>query len=86
MIQLTVKGGTCTNQIHDLDQVFTIEAGFAPTTPAGICVHAWNALAPYIMALILDGRFAWEKDGLATTVCCPDPHGITWEVRRVEDS
>jgi uncharacterized repeat protein (TIGR04076 family) len=41
-------------------------------TPAGMCLGAWNSLAPFITTLRFGGNFPWEKDGEGT-FCCPDP-------------
>ena len=46
-IRITVKGGECQGKIHKGGQVFTVEG----TTPEGICLGAWNAIAPYLTTL-----------------------------------
>ncbi|MFC1828134.1 TIGR04076 family protein [Thermodesulfobacteriota bacterium] len=79
-IRITVKGGKCQGRINDRGQVFMVE----DTTPEGMCTGAWMAVAPYIMALRYGGNFPWEdKEGYAL-IHCPDPKGITLELRRID--
>jgi uncharacterized repeat protein (TIGR04076 family) len=47
----------------------------AGKTPAGMCLSAFNSLAPFIMTLRFGGHFPWESDG-EVTVCCPDPQVV----------
>jgi uncharacterized repeat protein (TIGR04076 family) len=46
---------------------------------------AWNAIAPYISTLRYGGNFPWEEEEGVATIHCPDPKGITLELRRFED-
>lgn len=80
-IRITVKGGECQGKIHKGGQVFTVEG----TTPEGICLGAWNAIAPYLTTLSCGGNFPWEQEEGAATIHCPDPKGITLELRRIEE-
>ena len=41
-IRITVKGGKCQGDIHEIGQVFTVDE----TTPEGVCTGAWDAIAP----------------------------------------
>lgn len=79
-IQISVKEGECQGGTHEVGQVFTVEH----TTPAGMCLGAWNAIAPYVTALRCGGDFSWEKERSTATIHCPDPRGITMELRRTE--
>ena len=79
-IRITVKRGICQGNIHKTGQVITV----GNTTPEGVCLGAWNAIAPYITALLYGGTFPWEKEGINTTIHCPDPKGIVFELTRVE--
>ena len=79
-IRITVKDGECQGKIHKVGQVFTVEH----TTPEGMCLGAWNAIAPYLIALLCGGNFPWEKEEGVATIHCPDPKGITLELRQIE--
>jgi uncharacterized repeat protein (TIGR04076 family) len=78
-VQITVKRGKCQDNIHQIGQVFIVK----DTTPEGICKDAWIAIAPYVMTLQCGGDFAWAEKGTAI-IHCPDPKGITLELRRIE--
>ncbi len=79
-VLITVKGGKCQGDIHKIGQVFTV----GETTPAGICTGAWDAIFPYVLSLHCGGNFRWEKEKGVATIHCPDPKGITLELRRIE--
>jgi len=79
-ILITVKGGKCQGKVHKVGQGFTIER----TTPAGMCMGAWNAIAPYVVTLLCGGSFPWEEEKGVANIHCPDPKGITLELRRIE--
>jgi uncharacterized repeat protein (TIGR04076 family) len=54
-------------------------------TPAGMCLSAFNSLAPFLMTLRFDGDFPWEERGEAT-VCCPDAQVVNcFRLERVEE-
>ena len=80
-IRITVKRGKCQGDIHEIGQVFTVNE----TTPEGVCTGAWDAIAPYVMALLCGGNFSWEEEKGVATIHCPDPKGITLELRRLEE-
>ena len=53
-------------------------------TPGGMCVSAYNAVAPDIWLFSLGGEHPWDKDKDITEVVCPDPNvGLVFEVKRV---
>jgi len=79
-ILITVKDGECQGGVHKVGQVITFES----TTPEGMCTGAWNAIAPYLLTLRFGGNFPWEEEKGVATIHCPDPKGITLELRRVE--
>ncbi|MFQ6132244.1 MAG: TIGR04076 family protein [Armatimonadota bacterium] len=81
-IQVTVMDGQCSGKFHQVGQVITI----GHTTPAGMCFGAWNAIAPYLTALRHGANFPWEKEEGVATIHCPDPKGITLELRRVQEA
>jgi len=80
-IIITVKDGVCHGGVHQVGQVIKVER----TTPGGMCLGAWNAIAPYITALRYGANFPWEKEKGVATIHCPDPKGITLELRRSEE-
>ena len=79
-IRITVKSGRCPGG-HEVGQVFMV--GW--TTPEGICLSAWNMIAPYVFTLLCAGNFPWEKERGVAVLHCPDPQGITLELRYVEE-
>ncbi len=42
------------------------------TTPAGMCLSAFNSLNPAIQVLRYGGSFPWEKNPDEAYICCPD--------------
>ena len=80
-VHITITDGICQGGIHDVGQIYTVEE----TTPEGICIGAWNAIAPYLAALNNGANFSWEKEDGVATIHCPDPGGITLELRRIDE-
>lgn len=78
-IRVTIKGGKCQGDINKLGQEFIVDN----TTPEGICLGAWNAISPYVVALLYGANFPWEKEEGYTLIHCPDPKGIALELRRI---
>jgi uncharacterized repeat protein (TIGR04076 family) len=79
--RITVKGGKCQGGTHRVGQVFTIER----TTPEGMCLGAWNAIAPQVTTLRCGGNSPSEEEEGVATIHYPDPKGITLELRRIEE-
>ena len=79
-VQITVKEGTCQGGIHTPDQVYLVDE----TTPQGMCLSAWDAVSPYVTALLYGGNFPWERKKGYALIHCPDIHGITLELRRIK--
>jgi uncharacterized repeat protein (TIGR04076 family) len=79
-VRITVKSGKCQGDIHEIGQVFTVDE----TTPEGICIGAWDAISPYVMSLWYGGNFPWAEEKGTATIHCPDPKGMTFELRRIE--
>jgi uncharacterized repeat protein (TIGR04076 family) len=77
-IHITVKGGICQGGTHAVGQVFVVDR----TTPEAMCLGAWGAIAPYVTALRFGASFPWEEEEGLATIHCPDPKGITLELRR----
>jgi len=42
------------------------------TTPAGMCLSAFNSINPAIQVLRYGGSFPWEKNPDEAYICCPD--------------
>lgn len=80
-VVITIKRGKCQGGFHNIGDMFTVES----TTPSGMCLGAWNAVAPYVCALLFGGNFPWEQEKGVATIHCPDPKGITLELKRTDD-
>jgi len=81
-VLITIKDGKCNGGFHEVGRTFTVKH----TTPEGMCLGAWNAIAPYVTTLLCGGDFPWEKDKGVATIHCPDPTGITLELKRIDDA
>ena len=79
-VRIRVKAGKCQGGIHNVGDEITVDW----TTPEGICLGAWDALSSCVIALLCEGNFPWEEEKGYTTIHCPDPKGITFELRRIE--
>ncbi len=77
-VEITVTEGVCQGGYHDKGQRIVVDW----VTPEGMCLGAWMAISPYVLTLLCDGRFPWEEEADAITIHCPDPAGITLELRR----
>ena len=77
---VTVVGGTCQGGHHQIGDRWEIDS----LTPEGMCLGAWGAVFPYVMALELGGEFSWEEVPTKIKIHCPDPKGIVLEIERVE--
>ena len=80
-IKVSVVKGKCQGDFHKIGDSWTIES----MTPLGMCLGAWGAVYPYVMALDLDGEFSWEEVPSKIKIHCPDPIGITLEVERTDN-
>jgi len=78
-ILITIKEGTCQGGFHQIGDTFTVDH----TTPAGMCLGAWNTVAPYVSSLLFGADFPWEREKGTATIHCPDPKGLTLELKRV---
>ncbi len=54
-VRITIKRGKCQGNFHQIGDTFTVES----TTPAGMCLGAWDAVSPYLSALLYGGNFPW---------------------------
>ncbi|MFC1600834.1 TIGR04076 family protein [Candidatus Sumerlaeota bacterium] len=80
-VKITVTSGRCDGGYHGIGTEFIVKS----TTPGGMCLGAWNSIAPYVTALRHGADFPWEKEKGVATIKCPDPEGITLELRRIEN-
>ena len=56
------------------------------TTPAGVCLTAFNTLNPAIQTLMFGGSFPWEEDPDVTHLACSDHVNRTvFKVERAEE-
>ena len=78
-VKITIKGGKCQGGINDPGQEFIVEN----TTPEGMCLGAWDAISSYVMALLYGANFPWENEEGYAVIHCPDPKGITLELKRI---
>ena len=54
------------------------------TTPAGICLSAFDAMYPNTRVLMFGGSFPWSDDPDIATVACPDAKNpVVFELRRL---
>ena len=79
-VKVTVVEGKCQGDHHNVGDSWTIKS----VTPQGMCLGAWGAIYPCVMALELDGGFLWEADPSKIKIHCPDPIGITLLVERIK--
>lgn len=78
-ITVTVVDGICQGGYHKVGDIFEIDYADA-LTPKGMCLGAFGSVFPYIMILLGDGKFRWEKTTSKTRVHCADPKGIILEI------
>ena len=81
MVKMSVKAGKCQGDIHHAGQSYVVN----DTTPGGICLGAWNAVAPCLVALKYGANFDWEDEDGVAIIHCPDPKGIVFELRRIDE-
>ncbi len=80
-IEVKVIKGKCQGGVHKIgEDTFTVDWA----TPEGVCLGAWNALSPCVIALLCGGNFPWEQKAGHTTIHCPNPTGITFELKRID--
>ena len=78
-VKITVRSARCDGGYHDIGTEFTVKS----STPSGMCLGAWNSIAPYVTALRHGADFPWEKEKGVAVIKCPDPEGIVMELRRI---
>lgn len=81
-IEVMSQAGTC-NRGHRPGDRWVI--GEDRKTPAGVCVYAYNALSPFISAMMFEGKFPWKLGDDRITIACPDPgNPVVFEVKRLD--
>ncbi len=57
-IEVKVIKGKCQGGVHKIgEDTFTVDWA----TPEGVCLGAWNALSPCVIAPLCGGNFPWKK-------------------------
>jgi uncharacterized repeat protein (TIGR04076 family) len=79
-VRVSVVDGKCQGGHHKVGDSWEINS----VTPGGICLGAWGAVYPYVMALDLGGEFSWEEVPTKIKINCPDPIGIILELMKKE--
>jgi len=80
-VKVSVTKGKCQGNYHKKGDSFIIDE----TTPDGMCISAWDVISPYVMTLLYGGNLPWEKEKGAAIIHCPDPKGITFELKRIDE-
>ena len=81
-VSIRVKAGKCQGGFHKVGDEITVDW----TTPDNLEQRVPLLRVAYVITLLCEGNFPWEKEKGYTTIHCPDPKGITFELRRVEQS
>jgi uncharacterized repeat protein (TIGR04076 family) len=56
------------------------------TTPAGICLSAYQVLDHNIDILKYGGKYPWSKDEDSCEIVCPDPaNPVVFKLRRIKE-
>jgi len=67
---------------HKVGQEWTVNG----KTPEGICLAAFAALLPFVVAMRLGGPLYYKNDQDVTTVACPDAaNPVVFEIRKFKD-
>ncbi len=80
--KIIVKNDNCHRRLHHINQEITMGPDF---TPAGMCIDAWNSIAPYITAMRFGCNFPWEKKQGVLHIRCPDPTGTLFKIIRIDE-
>ena len=71
--------GTCVYE-HKVGDEWVI----GTTTPAGICLSAFQAMLPDVRVLMFGGSFPWQNDPDISVIPCPDTKNpVIFELRRL---
>jgi uncharacterized repeat protein (TIGR04076 family) len=81
-IKVISQKGTCSSG-HQVGDQWVFSAT-EHKTPGGICLAAYNAIFPYVNALMWGGEFPWAAKITATRLCCIDgDNPVEFEVKRL---
>jgi uncharacterized repeat protein (TIGR04076 family) len=81
-VKITSQEGSCFRG-HKVGDEWII----GETTPAGICLTAFNDLFPYLLVLMWGGVFTWTSDpDIVPNVACSDAKNpVVFELRRIRE-
>jgi len=81
-VKVVSQKGFCANN-HKVGDEWVIGG----TTPAGICLSAFDVICPYIWVLMCGGALPWESDpDIATNIACSDAKNpVVFELRRLRE-
>ena len=78
-VERILEGGSCSIG-YEPGRTWVADS---PEVPAGMCMWAWAALAPFLTPLRFGASLPWEDEPGTALVCCPDPHNpvcrLVWE-------
>ena len=81
-VKVISQKGSCTTG-HNVGDEWVFSAA-AHTTPGGMCLAAYNAIFPYVNALMWGAEFPWGPERTATRFCCIDPvNPVEFEIKRL---
>ncbi len=79
-ITVTSQKGKCV-ACHKVGDSWLVEGNL---TPGGICMGAYNVIAPNLRTLRFGGEYPWEEDKDATSAACSDAENpVVFEIRRL---
>lgn len=79
-VVITVKKD-CPWGYHKEGDRFEVEGDLMP---GGICIGALFATLPVLLGLQHGAQYAWAKDKDKLLIHCPDPGGMTIELKRMK--
>jgi uncharacterized repeat protein (TIGR04076 family) len=81
-VKIVSQKGTCVLEHKEGD-----EWVFSATSPAGLCMAAFTALAPFIRTLQYGGEYEWPLGSGTLQLCCPDPFNpVIFEITKIPGS
>jgi uncharacterized repeat protein (TIGR04076 family) len=78
-VRIISQKGTCVFGHKEGDEWI-----FGTTSPAGLCMGALTALAPFIRAMQYGGEYEWPAGSGVAQLCCPDPYNqVIFELTKI---
>ena len=78
-VKIVSQKGTCVMDHKEGD-----EWVFSTPSPAGLCMGAFTALAPFIRTLQYGGEYEWPIGSGTLQMCCPDPFNpVIFEITKI---